>query len=105
MNKKHSENLKEKVLQLYDTGEKISHIAKTCGISRSTIYNWSNERTQQEKINKSQTLTKRDYFEQDRKVRRLEEIINILREAPYLNSVSSYDKYDYITSLNGKYNS
>ncbi len=104
MNKKHSENLKQKVLELYDSGEKITHIAKKYCISRSTLYNWLNERTENDKTKKSLSLTKREYFEQNRKVERLEKMVEILRNAPYTLSVSSYDKYDYITSLENKYN-
>lgn len=53
---KYSNEVKENALNLYFSGNNISSISKTTGISRTTVYSWITEREQQYYSKKSLSI-------------------------------------------------
>lgn len=57
---KYSNEVKENALNLYYSGNNISSISKTTGISRTTVYSWITEREQQY-YSKEKSINLREY--------------------------------------------
>jgi putative transposase len=79
MNTKHDPVKKQRVISRYKSGEPISHIIQDTGILRSTIYNWLKLSKAAEDDRKEPTLL--DFRMLEKKVKRLEGIIEILKTA------------------------
>ena len=99
---KYSNEVKENALNLYFSGNNISSISKTTGISRTTIYNWITEREQQY-YSKEKPINLREYNNLKRKCERLSQMVEILKSADCNSSTSLAEKCEIIKAMTDKY--
>ena len=95
--KNYTQAERKHVMDLYLSNHSISSISRLTGIARSTIYEWlDNEKPEKIKTNK-------EIYDLNRKVNRMQDIINILQEVPCSTKASTRDKCLAIQSLSHKY--
>ena len=99
--KKHYESLKANSIKEWQSGKSIATIANKTKISRSTIYRWINDYKNQsgkEEQANQQTITRLE-----NRIKRLETIIKIIKEANCSPSAPLKEKLTALESLYGKY--
>lgn len=102
MNRKISTKTKEEIINKYLSGENITTLSKSTGISRCTIYNWISKLSQTKP--KTKTLNLRDYHNLKVKCERQELIIQILKTSPCTVKAPLKEKLSVIKDLSKKYN-
>ena len=88
---KYSNEVKENALNLYFSGNNISSISKTTGISITTVYSWITEREQQY-YSKEKSINLRENNNLKRKCKRLSQMVEILKIADCNSSTSLAEK-------------
>ena len=78
MNHKYIPEEREKIVSLYLNGTPVSQLAKESGIPRSTIYRWTKE--PQDKKDGPNDFSPMNYYQLQRKYKKLENIIEILQK-------------------------
>lgn len=86
MNYKHTPNERQAIISLHRNGKSVANISLEAGVPRSTIYNWLKEESCNQDTPKELSL--KNFRMLERKVERLEEIIEILKTAGCLPSDS-----------------
>ncbi len=99
---KYSNEVKENALNLYFSGNNISSISKTTGISITTVYSWITEREQQY-YSKEKSINLREYNNLKRKCKRLSQMVEILKIADCNSSTSLAEKCEIIKAMTDKY--
>lgn len=99
---KYSNEVKENALNLYFSGNNISSISKTTGVSRTTIYSWITERERQY-YSKEKSINLREYNNLKRKCERLSQMVEILKIADCNSSTSLAEKCEIIKAMTNKY--
>lgn len=100
MNYKHTPNEKQAIIFLYRNGQSVAHISLETGVPRSTIYNWLKETSCDQDTLKE--LTRKNFRMFERKVERLERIIEILKSAGCLPSDPLDIKLEALESLHNE---
>lgn len=99
---KHNKKTRDSVLNRYASGENISSISKSTGISRTTIYSWiKNFEHQQE--SEAKPISLREYNNLKRKCKRLTQMVEILKTADCNSSTSLIEKCEIIQAKSDKY--
>lgn len=99
---KYSNEVKENALNLYFSGNNISSISKTTGVSRTTIYSWITERERQY-YSKEKPINLREYNNLKRKCKRMSQMVEILKIADCNSSTSLAEKCEIIKAMTDKY--
>lgn len=76
--KKYTDKQKQDVINRYANGEAVSHIVADVQIPRSTIYSWIKD-NRESQSNKSKEISARNFKALEKKITRLEGIIEILQ--------------------------
>ena len=95
---RHSDFIKQEAISLYGSGTPAAEIAISLSISRSTVYKWVKEQN-----NIPHDVTKSSLRRLENKVKRLEEIIEILQGVNCTVSSPLNEKLDALEQLYGKY--
>lgn len=99
---KYSNEVKENALNLYFSGNNISSISKTTGVSRTTIYSWITE-CERQYYSKEKPINLREYNNLKRKCERLSQMVEILKTADCNSSTSLAEKCEIIKAITDKY--
>lgn len=102
MNKKYTESDRQFVVGRYENGESGSIISLSTGIPKSTVYSWIHKTADCQEEKREFSL--RAYSNLERKVERLEGIIEIIRKADCAASAPLAVKLAAMEKLSGKYN-
>ncbi len=100
MNYKHTPNERQAIISLHRNGKSVAHISLETGVPRSTIYNWLKEESCNQDTPKELSL--KNFRMLERKVERLEGIIEILKTAHCLPSDSLDTKLEALESLHNE---
>lgn len=92
-----SSEAKETILKRYAAGEKVVDLAREFNVSRSTIYLWLKK--SQDNILKDHSFTAKEFKSLQQKCERLEKIVRILQESPYMRNYPPKDKLSYLEQL------
>ena len=93
-----SKTEKENIVKRCLSGEGITVLANEYGISRGSIYNWINEFKMQEKVK----VNIGEFRKLSQKCEKLEKIIKLLQESPFINEVPHSELLPYLEQLNKK---
>lgn len=83
-NQKYSEEFKQSIVSLYNSGKSSTEICKEYGMSSSTLHKWIKKYTEI-KISDTETLTMAEIKKMQKKLALLEEE-NIILKKPWLSS-------------------
>lgn len=83
-NKKYSEEFKQSIVSLYNSGKSSSEICREYGMSTSTLHKWIKQNTQV-RVSDTETLTAADVKRLQKKLALLEEE-NLIQKKPWLSS-------------------
>ena len=93
-----SKTEKENIVKRCLSGEGITVLANEYGISRDSIYNWINEFKMQKKVK----VNIGEFRKLSQKCEKLEKIIKLLQESPFINEVPHSELLPYLEQLNKK---
>lgn len=81
MNKQHSQNQKQDIINRYFSGEGVDKLSKETGVSRSTIYSWIKveRQIQEKKEAEKEAVNFKSYSQLKERVERLEGMLTILK--------------------------
>lgn len=103
MRKNYTLAFKNEIIKRFTGGETISNIAKSTGLSRSTIYIWINN-AQDKENQKTKPINFRMLNDLNVKCKIQQEIIEILKLSPCSTKSSLSDRYAVIKELSSIYN-
>lgn len=103
MSEKYAANQRQALVNRYLSGESVSSISATTGIPRSTLYTWV--KTSQEQQSKSKPIIDKRYVQTlEKKVQRLEGLIEIIQRADCSLQAPMKERLYAIENLYGQYN-
>lgn len=96
--KKLSNDMKELIVERCLSGESITSLAKEYSISRGSIYNWMKKYKIQKKIQ----VNTGEFRKLKQKCDRLERMIHVLQESPFIQKIPLNEKLPYLKQLHEK---
>ncbi len=96
---KYSQEIKEKVISDYNSGIKASIISKNTNISKSTIYQWLNEKQSTTPL----PISHRESQKLVRKVQRLETMLEIIQNTDFFKQIPLKEKLKIADNLYEQY--
>jgi len=104
--KKYTDKQKQDAINRYANGEAVSHIVADVQIPRSTIYSWIKDNLESQS-NKSIEISARNFKALEKKITRLEGIIEILQNinctaiSPLNIKLNTYNKKKKLQTFSG----
>ena len=102
--KSYSEQVKQQVIERYFSGEASASILTDTGIPKSTFYSWVRNYQEKQKDTNQKTVNIQNYHLIERKVARLEGIIEILKAATCTANAPLKQRLSEAERFYGKYN-
>ena len=96
--KRLSDEVKESIVERCLSGENITALAKEYSISRGSIYNWMKKYKIQKKIQ----VNTGEFRKLKQKCDRLERMIHVLQESPFIQKIPLNEKLLYLKQLHEK---
>ena len=96
--KRLSDEMKESIVERCLLGENITALAKEYSISRGSIYNWMKKYKIQKKIQ----VNTGEFRKLKQKCDRLERMIHVLQESPFIQKIPLNEKLPYLKQLHEK---
>ena len=101
--KSYSEQVKQQVIERYFSGEASASILTDTGIPKSTFYSWVRNYQEKQKDTNQKTVNIQNYHLLERKVARLEGIIEILKAATCTANAPLKQRLSEAEQFYGKY--
>ena len=102
--KSYSKELKQQVIERYFSGEASASILTDTGIPKSTFYSWVRNYQEKQKDTNQKTVNIQNYHLIERKLARLEGIIEILKAATCTANAPLKQRLSEAERFYGKYN-